>query len=285
MGIASVQYMGGKTALVLSAGGMFASYQAGVWKAIAGVFRPDMVIGASAGALNAWVIVGGGSAEQLITHWNDPEYADLLRLRTPPIPWRGVFDAGRFESRVEKLYQGYSPRIPVGVVMLQLAGLRPRLVRGNEITWRHLAASCSIPVLLPPQPVDGMAYVDGGLLNVLPLWAAREMGATRIVAVNVLPSNPSMMFRLMARLLHGFCKPAPSTFDDVRVIHIVPSVPLGPLRHSVLWQRDRIERWIELGYRDGLSITMRLDGQLSDLPHEGSSAPALPGGATRLRDR
>ena len=40
-------------ALVLSAGGLFAAYQAGVYKALWPHWKPDLVVGASAGALNA----------------------------------------------------------------------------------------------------------------------------------------------------------------------------------------------------------------------------------------
>jgi len=49
------------TALVLSAGGMFAAWEAGVWNVLHKRVRPDMIVGASAGAWNAWVLAGGGT--------------------------------------------------------------------------------------------------------------------------------------------------------------------------------------------------------------------------------
>ncbi len=42
--------MPAKTALVLSAGGMFGAYQAGAWGEISARFQPDLVVGASAGS-------------------------------------------------------------------------------------------------------------------------------------------------------------------------------------------------------------------------------------------
>src|SRR5579862_9012522 len=48
-----------KTALVLSAGGMFGAYQAGAWRELSASFRPDLVVGTSAGSLNGWSIAGG----------------------------------------------------------------------------------------------------------------------------------------------------------------------------------------------------------------------------------
>ena len=54
------------TAVVFSAGGMYAAWEAGVWKAIAGQVRPDLIAGASAGAWNGWAIAGGATPEELV---------------------------------------------------------------------------------------------------------------------------------------------------------------------------------------------------------------------------
>ena len=61
-----------KTALVLSGGGMFGAYQAGAWKALSREISPDMVVGASVGALNGWLIASGVAAEELEQRWLDP---------------------------------------------------------------------------------------------------------------------------------------------------------------------------------------------------------------------
>ena len=57
------------TALVLSAGGMYGAYQAGAWRALADVFRPDLVVGASIGALTGWAIAGGCDPDELVDRW------------------------------------------------------------------------------------------------------------------------------------------------------------------------------------------------------------------------
>jgi len=133
--------------------------------------------------------------------------------------------------------------MPFGLVVVETPRFRERLVRDGEITWRHLAATASIPGLFPPVPVDGRLCVDGGLLGALPLWAAREMGATRAIAVNCLKGLPS---RILRTLLWRR-QPSPA----LKVVSIVPSERLGSLRDSIVWSRTKIERWIELGERDG----------------------------------
>src|SRR5689334_11425208 len=131
--------MAEKTALVLSAGGMFGAYQAGAWRELAARFQPDMVIGTSVGALNGWAIAGGCAPDDLVCYWTDPATAGFLRWRVKR-PWLGFFDAASFRASVDRLYGSYTPRIPFGVVMTELAGLRSRLVRSPEVTPKHLEA-------------------------------------------------------------------------------------------------------------------------------------------------
>lgn len=242
-------HMEAKTALVLSAGGMFGAYQAGAWRELSGGFRPDMVIGTSVGALNAWTIAGGCPPDELCRRWTDPASAAFLKLRMPPLPWHGFFDYDSFSCHIQELYSKFRPRIPCGVVMTDLLRLRPRLVQSEDIRWEHLAAACAIPIGVRPVRVDGRLYVDGGLMNILPLWAATEMGAARAVAVNALPRLPSAAVRAVVRAVRSISPRAPDP-GDLEVVTIAPPAPLGSLWESVRWDRDTVLRWIERGAED-----------------------------------
>jgi NTE family protein len=241
--------MEAKTALVLSAGGMFGAYQAGAWRELSGCFRPDMVIGTSVGALNAWAIAGGCPPDELIRHWTDPASAAFLQLRMPLLPWRGFFDYGSFSRHIQELYAAFRPRIPCGVVMTDLLRLRPRLVQSEDIRWEHLAAACAIPVGVRPVRIDGRLFVDGGLLNVVPLWAATEMGAARAVVVNALPRLQSLVVRAALGAIRSISPRAPDP-GKLEVVTIMPSAPLGSLTESARWDRDAVLRWIERGAED-----------------------------------
>ena len=61
-----------KTALVLSGGGMFGAWQAGAWRALAGRFAPDLIVGASVGSLNGYAIAGGATPDELAEFWLRP---------------------------------------------------------------------------------------------------------------------------------------------------------------------------------------------------------------------
>jgi NTE family protein len=238
-----------KTALVLSAGGMFGAYQAGAWRAIAEQFEPDMVVGASVGALNGWSIAGGCSPSDLIEHWRDPAAGAALTLY-PNAGWRnGWFDPAPLQARAQQIFSTYTPRLPFGLVVVQMPWLRTTLVRAPEVTAAHLQATCSIPLFLPTVRINGVRCLDGGLLEKLPIWAAVEMGATRIIAIDSLPKVGRWWLRAGTDFARLF-KPRHHLPEDLEVTVVSPSERLGDANDAVFWNRENIDRWVDLGARD-----------------------------------
>ena len=48
-----------------------------------------------------------------------------------------------------------------------------------------ILASAAVPGLLPPAEVDGEHFLDGGLVNSIPVGRAVELGATRVFVLQV----------------------------------------------------------------------------------------------------
>ncbi len=237
-----------KTALVLSAGGMFGAYQAGVCTALAPALQPDLYVGASIGSLNAWALAGGCTPQELIELWRDLNLEN--RWHFPRAHLDGVLDPRRLHELIRDLHQRFHPRTEIGIVATDLLKLRPRLFRDKEITWQHLAASCAVPGVFPQQRLHGRVYSDGGLLGALPLWAAVEMGATRIVAVNALTKMPAPI-RMGVSAVRAISSWRPTQSVEELMLLIAPRARLGTARDSLHWKRENIERWIEEGRRDG----------------------------------
>ena len=239
-----------KTALVLSAGGMFGAYQAGAYKAIAELAPPDIVVGASVGALNGWAIASGCSPDDLIERWLDPSAGDTLKL-FPKHGWRQrmVRSCAFARAGGGNLVRDYEPRIPFGVVVVELPGLHPRLVQYPDVLAAHLQATCSIPLFLPSVKIDGKRYLDGGLFEKLPIWAALEMGATRIIAIDSLPKVGKWWLHLGIDLAHIFKPPAAVSAGSGSDDHF-PVGNAGDTDDAVFWKRANIERWVDLGMRD-----------------------------------
>ncbi len=227
-------------ALVFSAGGMFAAWEAGVWKAICGRFQPSMIVGASAGAWNGWAVAGGCTPDELIQNWLDPETARIMQFG-----WHrmGCMRPETLHRRAQEMAERFQPRIPFGLTITRLPGLQAELIRDAAVTWRHLAATAAIPFCFPPVEIDGRLYVDGGVNGGLPLWAAEQMGATRALGLNVLTSLPFRMLRTVMR-------PRPPS-PALQVEKLEPSTELGSLHDGAVWSLKNIVRWIEMGERDG----------------------------------
>lgn len=243
----------GRTALVLSAGGMFGAYQAGAFRVISEYNPPDIVIGASVGALNGWVIAGGCPPDDLVQRWLDPEAGSALRL-FPNAGWRnGWFDPAPLRSQAESLYRQFSPRQPFALVVTELPWLRTRLVKGPDVRPEHLQATCSIPLFLPAVEINGRRFLDGGLLDKLPVWAALEMRATEIIAIDSLPPVGKWWLRAGTNTMRLF-RGARRCPRDVRLTLLSPSEHLGDANDAVFWKRENVERWIALGERDAAHV-------------------------------
>jgi NTE family protein len=240
-------------ALVLSAGALFGAYQAGAWNALSRRFQPDLVVGASAGAINGWAIAGGCSTADLLAMWLDPATAELTRPRFPWVPWKGCIDPTALARHVRDLYARFKPRMPYSATMVEVPRLRLVRVPHDRITPEHLMASCAVPFGYPPVHIDGKLYVDGGVLDILPVWAAAEMGATRVIAVNALPLMPSRPLRAALRVVRLVGrKPKVS---GVEVVEIRPRAPLGSVRDALVWRPENVRRWIQQGEDDAISGT------------------------------
>lgn len=237
-----------KTALVLSAGGMFGAYQAGVCAALAPALQPDLYVGASIGSLNAWALAGGCTPQVLIELWRNLKLKNSWHF--PRAHLDGLLDPQQLHEVIRDLHKRFRPQTEIGIVVTDLLKLRPRLFRDGEITWRHLAASCAVPGVFPQQRLHGRVYSDGGLLGALPLWAAIEMGATRIVAVNALTKMPAPI-RIGVGAVRAISSWRPAQSTESLMVLIAPQARLGTARDSLHWKRENIERWIDEGRRDG----------------------------------
>lgn len=226
-----------KLALVFSGGGLFGAWQAGVWAGIEDrVRRPDLVVGVSVGALNGYAVACGATGDHLRELWSDRRQTKFRKL---PENIRGQM------SR-------YRPRMEFALAVTDLLRLKPLLYRDEEITWRHMAASCAIPGVLKQYWIDGTLCSDGGLLNPLPVWAAVELGATHVIAIHALPQIPGWWLKPVVKGFRRMAGHNPPVPEGVHLEIIQPPAPLGTATEAVRRRERNIERWLVEGREQGL---------------------------------
>jgi len=218
---------------------MFAAWEVGAWRVLREQVRFDLVVGASAGAWVGWEIACGATPEELTREWLDPRTASVMRVGLHRSGW---LRPEGMHAKAKELFAAGKPRIPFALTVTEMPSMRVRIVRGEEVRWEHLAATCAIPLAYPPVRIDGRLYVDGGLRGALPIWVAEELGAERAIGLNCLTIAP---FTLLRRILPPR-KPSPKF--DATVIE--PSRGLGSLKDSVIWNVSNVGRWIEQGAED-----------------------------------
>ena len=255
-----------KTALVLSAGGMFGAYEAGAWKALAGSFEPDLVVGASIGAVNGWAIAGGCAPSDLIERWRSLECAARYGWQWPRAWHGGVLDTTALREQLRSVYDAFRPRCEYALTLTDLKTFRPVVIRGENVRAEHLLATTAIICLFEQVRIGGKLYSDGGLVNALPLWAAAELGATHIVAINALPVLPGIIPRAFVHLVRLFAPQRSTAPLDVETLEIAPTTSLGSALDTILWKRENIDRWIDAGERDAAAHLASIEAFLHRAP-------------------
>jgi len=171
--------------LVLGAGGSRGFAHVGVIKALeAAGIEPDLLVGASSGAIVASLYAGGYRAESLEKIALQVEDNDLLDFT---LFGPGVIEGGRLQEFINETL-GNRPIEALDKPFAAIAAEREtnRMTvfnRGN--TGLAVRASASVPRLFWPVIIRGAEYVDGGVASRVPAPVARAMGADIVIAVDV----------------------------------------------------------------------------------------------------
>jgi NTE family protein len=166
------------TAFVLSGAGSLGAVQVGMLQALADHhIEPDLLVGTSAGALNAAFIAGHGTGaagvDALAEVWARLRARSVFSLapRQTLRAFTGGSSAICSDHGLRTLLDQHlrfdaledSP-IPLVVVATDLLTGREVALRAGD-TRQAVLASCAIPAVFPPVPYADMALADGGLAN------------------------------------------------------------------------------------------------------------------------
>jgi len=265
------------TAFVLSGGGSLGAVQVGMLQALAarGV-EPDLLIGTSAGALNAGFVAGHGTSasalDELAAIWAGLRRRDLF----PLLPARlGAAAVGRAPSlcpngSLRRLIDQHlvfdkleDAAIPLHVVATDVrSGEEVVLSAGDPVD--AILASAAIPAVFPSVRIDGRDLIDGGVADNAAVSHAVALGADVVYvlptgyacALDDAPSSPlSSALHALTLLIEQRLILEVAHFAEHTDIRVLP--PLCPLsvgstdfRHgALLVERARIatERWLDEG--------------------------------------
>lgn len=158
-----------RTGLVLSGGGTRGFAHLGVLQALneAGIF-PDVISGTSAGALVGVLYADGYSPSEIMDMTSSGSRLDYMR---PALPREGLLQISGIVKMLKTNLRASSfeeLKIPLFVAATDMNNGRPHYFSKGELI-NPVIASSSIPVLFQPVIIDNICYLDGGVLDNMPV--------------------------------------------------------------------------------------------------------------------
>jgi NTE family protein len=259
------------TAFVLGGGGLLGAAQVGMLRALleSGV-RPDVIVGTSIGAINGAAIAAQPDAEGLeglVALWREVEasgvfsgsvirrVSTLARTRThlhTNTPLRRLLEEHLLVRRIEDLPVRFE------CVAASIERAAERWFTDGPLIDAVLA-SAAVPGILPPVRIGDEHFIDGGIVNSIPVGRAVALSAKTVYVCHVgridrqlsVPRRPFevgfVAFEIARR--HRFHADMASLPDDVEV-HVLPTGDREPPRYDTL---------ANLRYRDFSRVSERID--------------------------
>jgi NTE family protein len=234
----------GPVAFVLGGGGVLGAVEVGMLRALfrAGI-RPDLVIGTSIGAVNGALVAADPTeqvTDRLVRLWASPEasevYGESVARQLRRFAARTHLHSPRPLRRLLESALGEDTTFED--LALPFRCCAASIERAAE-HWFHtgplvnaVLASASVPGLLPPAQIGGEHFVDGGIVNSIPVSEAVHQGAKQIFVLQVgrieRPLSPprrpweiaQVAFEIARR--HRFAREMAALPDDVEV-HVLPT--------------------------------------------------------------
>lgn len=236
------------TAVVLSGGANLGAVHVGMLRALVEAdVRPDMIVGTSVGAINGIYMASRWNAsgvDGLDALWSQLTRSTIFPTRliggllgfvgkrdhlVPPDGLRRIVERHVGFTRLE------DAPIPLHVVATDLlSGLDRRFSTGPSVD--AVMASAAIPAVFPPVKINGVPYIDGGVVNNTPISHAVELGADDIwvlpagtaCGLDEAPSSTlGIALQAVTVLINRRLQRDIAIFQDRCAMHVLP--PLCPL--------------------------------------------------------
>ncbi|MDH3691284.1 MAG: patatin-like phospholipase family protein [Gammaproteobacteria bacterium] len=193
--------------LALSGGTARAVTHVGVLKAlIEDDIQLDYVAGTSGGSIVATLFASGMDVAEMELTATNLSWRKLASIKLTKL---GFVSSKGIESLVRQIVGdiGFGElKLPCAVPVTDLGtGEKEVFLQGSVA--RVVRASCSIPQIFLPVEIGGRYYVDGGLVEYLPVQTVRSLGEQFTIAVNLSTGGtsdqrPNHILHLIMQMTH-----------------------------------------------------------------------------------
>ncbi|MGH7525209.1 MAG: patatin-like phospholipase family protein [Gemmatimonadales bacterium] len=267
--------------LVLSGGGLKGLAHIGVLRALEerGLV-PSLVVGSSIGSLIGAAWAAGTPVRRMEERARLVRRRDVFQVARVDVAFRRLLAPALYRREpLESLISSLVGKVTFRDLSRRLLVNTADLHSGMQIMWGlpglldarvadAVAASCALPGIFPPRIINGRAYVDGAVVENLPVRLAASLGQGPILAVNVAATS----------VLRSEDETEGFAATYIRGLEIVMQTQIeGQLRdwsgpplilvqprveHISMFAFDRTDELIEAGYRATAHTLDQLNGRL-----------------------
>lgn len=180
--------------VALSGGGARGFAHVGALQAIeeAGL-KPDVIAGVSAGSVVAVLYAAGIPLDEMPKLFDKKNFNDFVTMRMGN---GGLMRIDKFKKFImQAIAKAGDFRNIEDLPLTTFIGATD-IDNGHAVAFDRgpigdcMIASCSIPIIFKPVRIDGVSYVDGGVMRNHPAWIIRDK-CKRLIGINVSPMRLS----------------------------------------------------------------------------------------------
>jgi len=138
--------------------------------------------------------------------------------------------------------------IPFATAAVNIRTGELRVFQGSDRLRSAVIASASMPMIFPPEKIDGEWYVDGGVLDKLGIETAARIGADRVIVVDV--SDEKLPDKLPRSGFDVMLKTEEIASEHRRSIQLARAkVVVRPIKGNFHWaDYSAAEAFVQMGY-------------------------------------
>lgn len=246
-----------KIGLALSGGGARGVAHLGVLKALLehGI-EPTMISGVSAGAIAGSLYAAGYQPDEVLEIIISTK---MFRFLRPAMSRVGILKM----ERTDELYLKYLTGNSFEALKVPLIVSATNLNRGETVYFdrgeliKPIQASSCIPVLFEPVQINGNTYVDGGILNNLPVEPLLDT-CDCIIGVHTNPYDTKQKFTSMRAVMERSLLLAVQYNVKVRIKHCDLFIEPTALKRYATFDIAKAREIFDIGYQHTLGMADQL---------------------------
>lgn len=262
-----------RTVLVLGGGGMRGMAHVGVLRALETLgLEYDAIIGTSIGSLVGAMAAGGYDVprmEQIIRGLHKEDYFRLnvikflLKGTRAPSMYRGDL----FRRRLEEIL----PPVDFQSMRVPFFCNAVRLENGGSVFWGTpgfdeialvdaVYSSCALPGIFEPYERDGWHYMDGGIVDAVPLRFAKTLRPELVIAVDLSVKStyktPNYKSRVASTLFRAFEIAEEVIVEQSLHMHVDYHTALvqPKVGHLARFDFDDVDDIVQRGYDEAIRV-------------------------------